>query len=150
MENVLRLLYADNIKCNVIVITHINYLNESFQDNEGIRTRVVGSNATDAFGSIRAYPTTIGRALDPKVGRYFNNVVEMRIEGSGRSARRMIYTIPQGAVNVKTSAPFSLKSSYDASTGLAEIFAVLRNQPPPTELMNALNKPKLTPTIKTT
>ena len=148
LESMLRLLYSSAVKCHVIVITHINYLNESWQESEGgTRTRVVSSSADGIFGSDRAYPSSIGRALGPKFGRYFNNVVEMRIEGTGANVRRVIHTTPQGAVNVKTSSPFSLRRTYDVSTGLAEIFATLRHQEQPKALLQALAKPKLVPTI---
>lgn len=150
-EDLFRFLYSDAVKCHVIVITHINYLSESYQESEGgTRVKTVASSASDVFGSDRAYPTAIGRALGPRIGRYFNNVLEMKTEGSGRNIRRIISTVPtQGSIGVKTSAPFSVKPSYDVSTGLAEIFRTLRGEEPPRELMNALQKPKLTPNLIT-
>lgn len=150
LETLFQLLYSDAIKCQVIVITHINYLSENYNEVNGIRTRTVGSSASAIFGSDRAYPSAIGRALGPKIGRYFNNVLEMRVEGSGSSTRRLIHTMPQGAVNVKTSAPFSLAKTYDVSTGLAEIFAILRNQPKPdfiSKLSPNITKPVQQPSM---
>jgi hypothetical protein len=140
MENVLRFLYSDAVKCHVIVITHINYISESFmEDNKtGQKNRVLSSNSSDIFGSEKAFPSALGRALGPRFGRYFNNVVEMRIEGTGRNTKRLIHTTPQGAIAVKTSAPFSLKPTYDVSTGLAEIFCKLQGKPEPKELIEAI------------
>jgi hypothetical protein len=138
LESMFQLLYSDAVKCHVVVITHINYMTENTQDIDGRPTKIISSSATDIFGVQRAYPTAIGRALGPKIGRYFNNVLEMRNEGVGVSTRHVIHTTPQGAVNVKTSAPFSLARTYDISTGLAEIFAVLRGQEKPA-FVNKLN-----------
>jgi hypothetical protein len=144
VENLLRLLYSDAVKCHVLIMTHINYFSESTQRDTTTQAqiRVVSSSGSEIFGSDRAYPSSIGRALDPRFGRYFNNVLEMRVEGTGRATRYVIHTTPQGAIRVKTSAPFSLKPTYDVSTGLAEIFAVLRGQPEPSELISAVAKAK--------
>lgn len=128
LDTVLKLLCSDSTKCHIIVITHINYLSESYNEDKqtGKRTLAISSNASDIFGVARAYPSAIGRALGPRIGAYFNNVLEMKTEGMGSNARRRIYTIPTGTVNVKTSAPFALREHYDISTGLAEIFTTLR------------------------
>lgn len=138
LETMLQFLYSDSVKCHVVVVTHINYFNETTQDIDGRATKVVSNSATDIFGVSRAYPSAIGRALGPKIGRYFNNVLEMRNEGQGASTRHVIHTTPQGAVNVKTSAPFSLARTYDVSSGLAEIFAILRGKEKPA-FINKLN-----------
>lgn len=147
LRKILQLFYSDAVKCHVIVISHIDYLSESYQTTDTGRTRVVSNSASAIFGSDRAYPSSIGRALGPQIGRYFNNVLEMRQDGQANNVRRIIHTTPQGAINVKTSAPFSLKPTYGVSTGLAEIFAVLRNQPPPTELIEALGRPSAVRTV---
>lgn len=99
LEYLMQCLYADDIKCNVIVTSHITYL-----ENEN---------------SIQAgYPTTIGSRLSAKVGRYFNSVLMVKSEGKNHR----IYTIPASRVELKSSAPLRVKEFYDIKFGLADYF----------------------------
>lgn len=113
VEDVLALLYSDAVPCNVIVNCHITYIGrqiESLDDKGKVVTREE---------DVRAYPLSLGRALSPKIGRYFNNALLARSLGGTRA----LYTNTQGLVELKTAAPRSVKSSYPIETGLAKFFA---------------------------
>jgi hypothetical protein len=115
MENLLQLLYDDNIHCNVIVNSHIAYVDDPGE---------AGKDAVDR--SQTGYPNALGKALSPKIPRYFNTVLMAKTEGSGSSTRHRIFTKSQGMVNLKSSAPLDVPLSYDLSTGLAEYFRALQ------------------------
>lgn len=109
IESLLGMLYSDDTKCNVIVISHITYIEQEGQPAIG-------------------YPNTLGQKLPPKVGRFFNSCLNTRFHGAGR----VIATDPKltGSIGVKTSAPNSVKPTYPISTGLAEYFAAVRGEAP--------------------
>jgi hypothetical protein len=81
------------------------------------------------------YPSAIGRALSPHMGKYFNDAYIVRSEGMGRNVRRTISTVPQDNVIAKNSV--YLERENPVTTGLAEIFAALRHQEPPKDLLEA-------------
>lgn len=98
LEYLMQCLYADDVGCNIIVNSHITFIGD---ENE----------------VLHGYPTTIGRALSGKIGRYFNSVLHMKTEG--RNHR--LYTVPLAVkVELKSSAPLRVKDSYDIKFGLAE------------------------------
>lgn len=111
VESLLQMLYDEGVKCNVIVIAHVAYIGE---DN----------------GPQKGYPATPGKALSPKVGRYFNNTLMVRSTGSGTNIARKILTNSVPMVELKTSAPTRMKPEYPLATGLAEIFKDLRGEAP--------------------
>jgi len=109
-EDLLALLYSDAVRCNVIVNTHVAFL------------------TNEADQSIKGLPMVIGKALSPKIGRYFNTVLQVRTKGQGNSARRVIVTRSEGLVELKNPAPGKILPEYPLETGLAEIFKVLLNK----------------------
>lgn len=115
VRTLLEMLYDSNVKCNVVVTAHITFANELGQkskENEPL--------------PMQGYPSAIGRALSPHIPRYFNSVLFAKTVGSGQAARHKIYTVSQGTVNVKSSAPLSVAPEYPLETGLADYFAALR------------------------
>lgn len=106
VENVLALLTSDSFKTNVIVISHIKYV-----DNPD--------------GTKKGYPSAVGSALSPLILRYFNNVVRFTNIGG----KRKIETISSPMFDLANAAPFKMEKTYDIETGLADFFAVLRNPP---------------------
>lgn len=108
VEGMLGLLYSDAIQCNIVMLTHIQYR----EDDKG--------NVT------RALPMSLGRALSPKVGRFFNTVVRVATKGSGAHARKEIVTVGDNFLELKTPAPGRVKASYPIQTGLAELFRDIR------------------------
>jgi hypothetical protein len=103
-ENLLAMLFSKSIKCHVIVMAHITYI-----QNEG---------EVQAKG----YPSALGNKLPPKVGSYFNSTLLVTMEGVGANKKRVIQTKPTSNVDVKTPAPGKAKDSYPLETGLADYF----------------------------
>jgi hypothetical protein len=108
VESVLALLTSGNFKSNVIVISHVKYV-----DNPD--------------GTRKGYPTAIGSALSPVIPRYFNSVALCQTSGSGK---RTIQTAATAMIDLKNSKPFDMAKSYPIETGLAEYFGVLRGSSP--------------------
>ena len=110
VEGLLQMLYDDGVKCNVIVISHIAYIGEE-------------------NGPVHGYPSTLGKALPPKVGRYFNSTLMMKTTGQGANQKRKLLTNTSGVVELKNSAPLMVKPEYDIQFGLAEFFRDVRQSP---------------------
>lgn len=106
VEGVLALLTSEAFRTNVIVITHIRYV-----DNPD--------------GTRRGYPTAVGSALSPVIPRYFNSVALCQTSGKGV---RTIRTATTGMIDLKNPRPFAMADSYPIEIGLAEFFKVLRDQ----------------------
>jgi hypothetical protein len=123
IRNLLDLLYDDNIKCNVIVISHITAVTEA-----GGAPKIEEGK----FDSIPiGYPAAIGRALSPQIPRWFNNMLIARADRQGSRTTHKIYTTSQTIagqiIAAKTSAPLKVKPEYPLETGLADFFAALRS-----------------------
>lgn len=115
IENVLALLTSESFRTNVIVISHIKYV-----DNPD--------------GTKKGYPTAIGSALSPVIPRYFNSVALCQTSAGGK---RTIQTEATAMIDLKNPKPFSMAKSYPIETGLADFFGVLREHP-------KTEKPKIT------
>ena len=122
IEGVLALLTSPNLKTNVIVISHVKYV-----DNPD--------------GSRKGYPTSVGSALSPVIPRYFNSVALCQTSSGGK---RTIQTAATAMIDLKNPKPFDMAKSYPIESGLAEFFGVLRGAPKETETVVSV-KPK--PTI---
>jgi len=107
IESVLALLTSPSFKTNVIVISHIKYV-----DNPD--------------GSRKGYPTSVGSALSPVIPRYFNSVALCQ---TGAGGKRTIQTASTAMIDLKNPKPFDMAKSYPLATGLAEFFGVLRGAP---------------------
>ena len=83
IESVLALLTSPNFKANVIVISHIKYV-----DNPD--------------GTRKGYPTAIGSALSPVIPRYFNSVALAET----RNGKRTIQTAATASIDLKNPKPF--------------------------------------------
>lgn len=115
LEAMLSYLFAPYVKCNVVVITHIIYV-----DQKG----------PDGVEQTMAYPSSIGKALGPTIGSYFNTMLEARVTGAETKARRVLLTQPRGILaGVKCSAPKSVKAELPQATGLAEFFRAVQTAP---------------------
>lgn len=99
VSGLLSWLTSPYVKCHVIIMAHITYQ----EDRTG--------------GVEKAYPASLGRALSPTIGTYFNNVLLVSSRGG-----RKIHTAPIGLVEVKTASPLTVKKEYPLETGLAEFF----------------------------
>src|SRR5262249_18798818 len=107
VENVVALLTSEDFRTNVIVISHVKYV-----DNPD--------------GTRKGYPSAVGSALSPLILRYFNNVVRFTNLGG----KRKIELTSSPMFDLANSRPFELVKPLDIENGLAEFFAAIR--PPPT------------------
>lgn len=124
IRKVLEMLYSDSFKCNVVMnchITHIGRKVESLND----KGEVVSKEE-----DIKGYPMSLGKALSPTIGTYFNHALMARSRGSGAGAKRILHTNTQGIVELKTAAPGKVKSEYPIETGLADYFRDVRGSTP--------------------
>lgn len=103
-ENMIALLTSAQFKPNVIVISHIRYI----------------QNETD--GAIKGFPTAIGQALGPVIPAYFNSVALMEVVGGKRTLR----VTPTALIDLKNPAPFKLTEALPIETGLAKFFEAVR------------------------
>ncbi len=110
IEGLLQMLYDEGIHCNVIINCHL--------------TDVSGQNEPAQW-----YPAALGKALPPKVGRYFNTILQAKSSGIGTARKHLIHTRSVGTIELKTSAPGQVEPSYPLETGLAQYFKAVR-QPP--------------------
>lgn len=133
LTRLLELLYDSDITCNVVVISHITWVDES----QGVasRPREATRDNPIPLSNPDGYPSAIGRALSPQMGKYFNDVFIVRSNGSGASVSRTISTVPQDGVVAKNSV--YMERDYPISHGLASIFAAIRANAPPTDLIDA-------------
>lgn len=97
-------LYDESVGCNVIVNCHIKYM----EDENKIQ---------------KCFPESVGKALSPKIGRYFNNVVLVKTVGKGD---HRISTVSTNLLELKTSSPLKVQKEYPIQTGLADLFKDLR------------------------
>lgn len=112
VESALDLLTSPQIKCNIIVSSHISY-----QDKPG----TVRENSDQPIPQ-QGFPSALGKALSPRIPRGFNST--LMAEKIGTSYQ--ITTKTANNVNLKTSAPSRVKDSYPLSSGLAEYFKAVR------------------------
>lgn len=108
MENVLKLLYSDAIKCHVIVNTHITFVGGTEND----KGQVTGA---------KPYPNALGQKLPPKVGQYFNTMLQADSVGLGNNAKRIIRTTPNGELGIKSEI-LGLPKELPLESGLAMFF----------------------------
>lgn len=113
VEGFLDSITSDDIGCHVILICHVAFIGE---DN----------------GPTKGYPRTLGKALPPKVGTYFNNALMAQTKGQGANQRRVIHTNTTGLVELKNSAPLRVQKEYPLESGLADYFKAILGSAPGT------------------
>lgn len=107
LDKLLQLLFDSTVRCHVIVNTHVVFAKED------------GTAAEPGYtGMIYAFPAAIGKALSPKMGKYFNHMLMTRRVGTDQR----IYTRGMANVGLKSGAPLRVKESYPVKTGLADYF----------------------------
>jgi hypothetical protein len=104
IEQAIANLTSESYQTNVIVVTHVNYV-----DNED--------------GTRKGYPNTIGKALSPVIGAYFNSIALCTVKAGGK---RVVQTAPTAMIDLKNPKPFAMLPEYPVGTGLADFFKVLR------------------------
>lgn len=105
----LDLLKSTEIRCNIIMICHIAFLDTPEQAATSTRSR---------DRQRQGFPQTVGSKISPMIGQYFNHTIQAKT--IGRVHR--IATNSEDQVNLKNVAPLRVKDSYPLETGLAEYF----------------------------
>lgn len=107
ISQMLALLYSEEFKPNVIVTSHITYIERDEQTTKG-------------------YPLAIGRALSPKIGRYFNSALLATSKGSGQSQKRIIRTVSEPFIDLKVPDP-NIPAELPLGSGLADYFSYMKS-----------------------
>lgn len=107
IEDLIANLTSDAFNTNVIVMTHIDIA----ETGEGMR---------------KAFASSIGKALGPKLPRFFNSLVMAETKGSGANVKRIIKTTPTALMDLKTPAPMRIEAEYPLESGLATLFEKLK------------------------
>ena len=105
ISGVLALLTSENFRTNVIVISHVRYV-----DNPD--------------GTKKGYPTSVGAALSPEIPRYFNSVA---LTQTGPGGKRFIQTTATAMIDLANPASFKMLPTLPIETGLATFFSTLRS-----------------------
>lgn len=137
-------LTSPSVKCNVMVTTHITWTDTTRGAPQSPETLLRAEKAVDA----RGFPSVIGRALGPVLGKRWNDQFVVSRTGNGRNAERRIYSVPVNNTDAKHSA--YVEESYPLDTGLAEIFAALRYKPYPEDFIEHVKNFKIPASSGTT
>lgn len=105
VEKVLAFVTSESFKTNVIVISHVRYV-----DNPD--------------GTRKGYPTAIGGALSPQIPRYFNSVA---LAQTGPGGKRFIQTAATAMIDLANPASFKMLPTLPIETGLETFFTTLRS-----------------------
>lgn len=105
VENTVANLTSSNFDTNVIVIAHITY--------------------QETPDGIKGFPQGVGQKLSPKIPQYFPSVIRFFNKGGKRS----IKTTSTPMIDLANPKPFDMLAEYPIETGMADIFAVLREPP---------------------
>lgn len=106
VENTLAMLTGRSFETNVIVICHGMYM-----------------DLPD--GTKKIFPQGVGQKLSPKIPQYFPNYIRYKNQGG----KRTIQLDSDVMIDLANARPSATAKSYGIETGLAELFAVLREPP---------------------
>ena len=109
VESMIGLLTSEHFRTNVIVISHVAYV----ERDDGIK---------------KGYPTAVGQALSPKLPAYFNSVALAETVGTGDKVQRTIRTAPTTLIDLKNPASFKMAPQLPIDTALATFFATVKGQ----------------------
>jgi len=107
LEHILSLLTSEHFRANVIVISHITYIDR----DDGTR---------------KGYPMATGQSLSPKIPAYFNSVALCESQGAGTNIKRTIRTAPTSMIDLKNPASFRMAEQLPIESALADFFKTLK------------------------
>lgn len=107
VENIIAMLTSESFKANVIIIAHVQI--KELPD-----------------GTVKGYVNSVGSALGPIIPTYFNTIILAQSSGSGQNMKRNILTVSTSTIDLKNAAPFRIEGTLPLSTGVATIFAKLK------------------------
>jgi hypothetical protein len=108
IEDLIANVTSDAFETNVIIISHVEMV--------------------EANGTVKGFASSIGKALGPKIPRFFNTMLLSETSGSGKNVKRKIKTLPTGLIDLKNPAPMKIEAEYEISDGLEQIFKILKTQ----------------------
>ncbi len=123
---------SSKVKCNVILTTHITKIDVERGAPMTPQELLREKKAVDP----RGFPSIIGKALSPLIGRRWNDTLIMRRTGNSGNAEWRIHAEPVDNTDAKHSV--WLEPSYPISTGLAEIFAALQFKELPEDFISSI------------
>lgn len=103
VQDCLALLTSEYYRCNLIVLAHVRYL-------------------TLPDGTQKGFPQSVGSAICSEIPQWFNTYVMFENQGG----KRKIRTTSTPLIDLANPKPFAMGPTYDISTGMAEIFNILR------------------------
>lgn len=106
VENLISMLTSPAMQTNLIVIAHVQYMEQPDK-------------------TIKGFPQGVGQKLSPKIPQYFPSVVLFTNKGG----KRTIQTNSSPMMDLANPKPFAMQPSYPIETGLAQFFEVLREAP---------------------
>jgi len=109
IENTLALLTGSEFATNVIVISHVKYMDRP-------------------DGTTKGYPTAVGAALSPKIPAYFNSVALCETTGAGIKIQRNIRTQSTALIDLKNPESFQTAPQLPIDTALSEFFATMKGK----------------------
>jgi len=115
IKELLEMLKDSEIKCQVCVITHIDWRWREIRGGKE-NLQVLGRELEGGF------PSAPGNKLPEKVGSYFNDALQVVCTGVGPAMKRKITTVPMVSLGLKSSNPTGVKREYPIETGLAQYF----------------------------
>lgn len=103
IANVLAHITSETFRTNVIVISHVKYM--------------------EIEGRTKGFPVGVGSALSPTIPRYFNSVIRYATKSGGE---RIIETVATSTFDLANPKPFEMEKTLDVEDGLARFFEILR------------------------
>ena len=108
IEDLIANVTSESFATNVIIISHVDIYE-------------------DQSGRVRGVASSIGKALGPKLPRFFNTMILSETSGTGKNVKRLIKTMPTALLDLKNPAPMKIEAEYPIETGLAKVFEKLRS-----------------------
>ena len=131
IKGVLGTLFNVELRCHVIVITHLDYRGGSlFKESADRPNRPAPKPDHNDLSTVeKAYPMTLGKAMNNTVGRYFNTLFLVKTIGSGAGTRRVICTSNTNAGTAQidlASIDLDVPAQLPIETGLADYFTAVK------------------------
>jgi len=105
VQNIVQYITGSEVPCNVVVTTHMQYM-------EG------------ETGVSKAYPTSVGSKLSTKLGRYFNCVCRIDTRTTSKGTERTLRTVSDHRMDLKVTAPSLLEPNV--ALDLAKLFEAIQ------------------------
>lgn len=136
-------LTSSEVRCNVIATTHITWADVQRGAALSPEALLREKKSVDA----RGFPSVIGRALSPVLGKRWNDVFIVRRTGSSADSERRIYSEPIDNTDAKHSV--WLEKSYPLASGLGQIFYALQYKELPDDFISSIEGKKADGSAKT-